>query len=179
MGSAGRGKKLPDVLLQKARETGKEVAKNGCILVTGACMGTPYEAAIGAGEEKGLVVGFSPASNLTEHLNSPICYPQIPEAGILIYTGMGKEGRNLMAIKNCDAVIFAAGSAGTLTEFALAYHMGKVIGLLEGTGGITEKIPEIISNIQKDTGAILTSDDKPKQLVKKIIGILRQMEKLN
>ncbi|MFZ5593982.1 MAG: hypothetical protein ACOY4D_06955 [Pseudomonadota bacterium] len=33
------------------------------------------------------------------------------------------------------------GRSGTLGEFAIAYDEGKLIGVLQGSGGITEKIP--------------------------------------
>lgn len=176
MGSAGRGKKLPETLLEKAKELGREIARSNCLLITGACMGTPQEAAIGASEENGIVLGFSPASNLKEHTEPPISYPLPTKNTILIFTGFGKEGRIVLSSRNCDAVIFIAGSVGTLTEFSLAYHMGKVIGILEGSGGISDKISEIAKSIQKDTGTVLISDPDPKNLVRKIIETLKKRE---
>ncbi len=172
MGSAGRRRKLPKELLGKAREVGREIAENNCILITGACMGIPNEAEKGAIQKKGIIIGFSPASNLKEHIDSPVSYPKPTSQTILIFTGFGKEGRNVLTIRSCDAVIFLAGSIGTLTEFSLAYHMGKIIGVLKGTGGIAEKILDIAKNIQKDTGAVLVFDSNPKKLVKKVINIL-------
>jgi len=174
MGSSGRNKPLPDELLVKAREIGKEIAKTDCVLITGACMGVPQSATIGATEQGGLVFGFSPAANIKEHLAPPLNYPAPAGSAYLIFTGFGKEGRNVLSLRNCDAVIFIAGSAGTLTEFALAYHMGKVIGVLEGTGGIADKIPEIIKDIDKNTDAVLITDKDPKNLIEKIIEALRK-----
>lgn len=174
MGSAGRDKPLPDELLLKAREIGQEIAKMGCVLITGACMGVPQEATIGATEQGGLVFGFSPADNIKEHLEPPISYPAPAENVYLIFTGFGKEGRNVLSLRNCDAVIFIAGSAGTLTEFALAYHMGKIIGILEGTGGIADKISEIVKDIDKNTGAVLLADKDPKNLIEKVVEALRK-----
>jgi len=174
MGSAGRGKKLPEKILQKAREVGREISKNSCIVITGACMGVPHETAIGAEEEKGVILGFSPAATLKEHLEPPISYPAPTKNTILIFTGFGKEGRNVLAIRTCDAVILIAGHSGTLNEFSIAYQLGKVIGLLTETGGITEKLQEIADSIGKDTGALVVSDSKPKQLVRKVIHILQE-----
>ena len=176
MGSAGRDRELPEALLQKAREIGREITGNDCILITGACMGIPHEAVIGAEEHGGLIIGFSPASNLKEHTEPPISYPSPTDNTILIFTGFGKEGRNVLSIRSCDAVIFIAGSIGTLTEFSLAYHMGKVIGVLKNSGGISDKIPEIAESIQKNTGAVLVSDSGPKNLVRKIVKILQEKE---
>lgn len=75
MGSAGRDRKLPEELLGKAREVGREIAHYDCVLITGACMGLPHEAAIGASKEEGLVIGISPAASLKEHIEPPLSYP--------------------------------------------------------------------------------------------------------
>lgn len=169
MGSAGRGIKLSKELLEKAREIGRQIARNGCILITGACMGTPHEAAIGVGEEGGISIGISPSANLKEHTGAPMSYPTPPKNMVHIYTGFGREGRNVVAIRSCDAVIFIAGHSGTLNEFSIAYQLGKAIGVLEGSGGISEKIPELMDFIKKETGAVLVRDSNPKNLVKKVI----------
>lgn len=169
MGTAGRGKQLPEELLNKAREIGREIASNNCILITGACMGVSHEAAIGAGEEGGLSVGISPSANLKEHTEPPMSYPAPPKNMIHIYTGFGREGWNVIAVRSCDAVIFIAGHSGTLNEFSVAYQLGKVIGILEGVGGISERIQEIANLIQKETGAVLVSDSDSENLVKKVI----------
>jgi hypothetical protein len=79
MGSAGRGKMLPKDLLEKAREIGREIARNDCILITGACMGTPHKAVIGAGEEGGISIGISPSTNIKEHTRPPMSYPSPPK----------------------------------------------------------------------------------------------------
>ena len=52
-------------------------------------------------------------------------------------------------------MIFAGGRSGTLGEFAIAYDEGKVIGLLDGTGGITAHLEMIVEKIDKDTSAIV------------------------
>ena len=174
MGSAGRGIKLPRELLEKSREVGREIARNGCILITGACMGTPHEAAVGAGEEGGLTIGFSPAATLKEHIKPPISYPPPPKNSIYIYTGIGKEGRILLSIRNCDGIIIIGGGLGTLIEFSIAYYQGKVIGILEGTNGIAEKIPEIVKTIKKETEAMIIFDSSPKNLVRRIIKLLKK-----
>ena len=103
--------------------------------------GIPHEAAEGAKSQGGIVIGISPATNIKEHINkynSPTeCYD------VIIYTGNGLMGREIESIRNCDVVIFAGGRSGTLGEFAIAYDEGKIIGILEGTGGISQYIREI------------------------------------
>jgi predicted Rossmann-fold nucleotide-binding protein len=67
----------------------------------------------------------------------------------IIYTGSGLMGREIENIRSCDVVIFAGGRSGTLGEFAIAYDEGKVIGVLESTGGITQHLSTIITMVSQ------------------------------
>src|SRR5687768_5447864 len=53
---------------QLAQVLGKTIADEGHILTTGATVGLPYFAALGAKQAGGTSIGFSPASSLREHL---------------------------------------------------------------------------------------------------------------
>jgi uncharacterized protein (TIGR00725 family) len=161
MGSAGGI--IPDEVRSKVRHLGAEIARRGNVLVTGACPGLPHEAVKGAKAEGGFVVGVSPALNLEEHV---IKYHS-PTFGYdaIIYTGSGLMGREIENIRSCDVVIFAGGRSGTLGEFAIAYDEGKVIGILESTGGITQHLSTIIAMVNKDTGAIICTDSDPERLL--------------
>ncbi len=176
MGKAGRGKVLPLELLKLARDTGREVALHGCILVTGACMGTPQEASFGAREVGGQVIAFSPAATIEEHLAPPISYPELPEGVELRLTGQGKEGRIVTAISFCDAVIACSGSVGTSIEILMAYQQGKVIGILKGSGGAADLLPSFIDQLGKKTGAVVIEDNDPRLLMEKIFGELKARE---
>ena len=79
----------------------------------------------------------------------------------LIYTGSGLMGREIENIRSCDVVVFVGGRSGTLGEFAIAYDEGKVIGILENTGGIREHLKTIVSFVRKETKAILVSVPTP------------------
>src|SRR3989344_505004 len=71
--------------VEKAEFMGREIAKAGLVLVTGATTGIPYWAAKGAKEEGGFVVGISPAASEADHIKSyrlPIDYHDL-----LIFTG--------------------------------------------------------------------------------------------
>jgi len=68
-GSAA-GKEVDEKLRISARLIGQQIAEAHCILVTGACPGLPHEAALGADDVGGLVLGFSPAMNLADHINN-------------------------------------------------------------------------------------------------------------
>ena len=170
MGSAGG--KLDDKTRDVVQDLGRNIARRGYVLVTGACPGIPQEAVKGAKKEGGIVIGVSPALNLEEHVKK---YDS-PTRGfdIIVYTGSGLMGREVENIRSCDIVIFAGGRSGTLGEFAIAYDEAKVIGVLEGTGGITEHLKEIIGMMKKDTGAIVTYDSNPEHLLDKLEHIYKQ-----
>jgi uncharacterized protein (TIGR00725 family) len=170
MGSAGGN--MQEQVRQTVRHLGSCIARRGYVLITGACPGLPHEAAQGARQEKGIVVGISPALNLEEHVNkyhSPTrCYDAI------VYTGSGLMGREIENIRTCDVVIFAGGRSGTLGEFAIAYDEGKVIGVLEGSGGITQYLDEIVAMVRKETGARICYDSDPDKLLDKLEQVYRE-----
>jgi len=175
MGKAGRSKDLPKILIKNARIIGKEIAKQGCILITGACMGVSDIVSKSASREGGLVLGYSPSKNLKEHIEPPISYPSPTKNMELIFTGYGKIGRNVLSIIGCDGIIFIGGGIGTLNEFSIAYHEGKVIGILEGVEGVTDKVFGMQKDF-KDSGTIIIKDKNPKRLVKRIIEAIKYRE---
>ena len=116
------------------RDLGRAVAEAGCCLLTGACPGLPHEAVLGAKEAGGHVVGISPAASLREHVD--VHGSPYREYDVLIFTGLGLMGRELINIRSSDIIVVVGGRSGTLGEFAIAYEEGKLIGVLTGTGGI-------------------------------------------
>ena len=146
---------------------GEEIARIGCVTITGACPGLPYESAKGASQSGGLVVGISPALSRSEHIRkyrSPVKYHDL-----LIYTGSGLMGREVVNIRSSDMIVIVGGRSGTLGEFSIAYDEGKLIGILEGTGGITAEIGNIIRIIRKRTGAKIFYDRNPGTLIKNLV----------
>jgi hypothetical protein len=65
------------------------------------------------------------------------------EYNVLVFTGLGLMGRELVNMHSSDIVVLVSGRSGTLGEFAIAYEEGKLIGVLTGTGGITEALPSL------------------------------------
>ena len=167
MGSAGG--KLDPVVCQRLWTLGAAIARRGYVLITGACPGLPHEAVLGAKSVGGFVVGISPALNLQEHITKY----HSPTRGydVIIYTGSGLMGREIENIRSCDVVIFAGGRSGTLGEFAIAYDEGKVIGVLTGTGGITDHLDQIVKMMNKQTEAIVCYQSDPETLVERLEGI--------
>lgn len=169
MGSSGGD--LPEQLRAKAYQVGEAIAERGAILITGGCPGLPYEAVRGAKAKGGLVVGISPGLSIDEHrarYGSPV-----EGFDVLIYTGSGLMGREITNIRSCDMVVIVGGRTGTLGELAIAYDEGRLIGVLTGTGGVTEIVETIIRAGGKETGACVLYDDEPKHLIDRLLEYYR------
>ena len=52
------------------------------------------------------------------------------------------------------------------------YDMGKVIGILTGSGGIADELPSLMKKIAKPTKAKVFFNSSPKQLVDEVINEL-------
>ena len=170
MGSAGG--RLSDTAVGMATEMGRVIAARGCVLVTGACPGLPHFAVKGAKSAGGIVVGISPALNFEEHC---IKYHSPYEGyDMLVYTGSGLMGREIENIRSCDLVVFMGGRSGTLGEFAIAYDEGKVIGILQGTGGISDKMDTIVRLVEKETGAQIVYSREPEDLLDRLIAVYKE-----
>ncbi len=150
----------------KAKELGREIVRQGGILTTGATTGFPFWSATGAKEEGGISIGFSPASTEEEHLQFyklPLDYMDV-----MVYTGFGFSGRNLILTRSADAVFIGCGRIGTINEFTVAYEDGKPIGVLEGDWETDEVLKHIIEASNRKNDKIFFDAD-PKKLVEKVI----------
>jgi uncharacterized protein (TIGR00725 family) len=170
MGSAGG--ELNEETIQKARMIGLFLAQQGCTIITGGCPGYPYEAVHGYSMYEGpLAVGVSPAINRKEHT---VDYGlPTDHFSLMIYTGFGHKGRNVISIRSCDGVIAIGGRTGTLNEITNAYDEGKVLGLLEGSGWAVDKFLESQKDLKKSGGTVLSSPS-PEELVGLMIGELNR-----
>jgi len=169
MGSAGGELKID--VRKRCYDLGKAIGNAGCVLITGACPGLPYDTARGAKAAGGLSIGISPALSRSEHVlryQSPV-----DEFDVIIYTGSGLMGREVDNIHSSDIVIIVGGRSGTLGEFSIAYDEGKLIGILADTDGIADDLPEIVPKIRKKTGARLVYEADPEVLVRRCIEIYR------
>jgi uncharacterized protein (TIGR00725 family) len=165
MGSTGAAA-APEIVT-RFRDLAHAVAEAGCCLLTGACPGLPHEAVLGAKGAHGHVVGISPATSLRQHVE--VDGAPYREYDVLIFTGLGLMGRELINIRSSDIVVVVGGRSGTLGEFAIAYEEGKLIGVLTGTGGITDALAGVVAALRKDTGAEVIYDDLPGRLVKRLL----------
>lgn len=164
-GAAETGHCAPDAL-EHTKELGREVIRQGAVLVTGATTGAPLWGAVGAKEEGGFVIGLSPASSEVEHVKKY----QLPldNHDVIVYTGFGYAGRNLLLTRASDAVIITCGRMGTLNEFTIAFEDKKPIGVLTGTGGMADEIEALLAKAHRGPGKVIFDSD-PKSLIEKIM----------
>ena len=171
-GAAETGHCAPDAL-EKTKALGRVIIESGAVLVTGATTGAPYWGAIGAKDAGGFVIGVSPASSELEHVKKyklPLDYHDI-----MIYTGFGYAGRNLLLTRAADAVIITCGRMGTLNEFTIAFEDDKIIGVLTGTGGLADELEQIIEWAHRGKGHVVFDPD-PKTLVQKVIELVQKQK---
>lgn len=99
-------------IIDACRQLGRRIVERGCCLLTGACQGLPHEVVLAAKQVGGHVVGISPASTLREHVDT--FESPYREYDVLIYTGLGLMGRELVNIHSSDIVVIVSGRSGTL-----------------------------------------------------------------
>ncbi|MFH1469432.1 MAG: hypothetical protein ABIO70_33915 [Pseudomonadota bacterium] len=155
---------------EQAAALGRAIARAGCALINGACPGLPDAAAAAAHAEGGLVIGVSPAFSLEEHVavyTSPVAHYDI-----ILYTGLGLMERDIIDIRSSDLVLFVGGGMGTLNEFTVAYEERKVIGALEGIGGISDRIDEVLALTGRPwRPESMVKDSDPDALVRRALAL--------
>lgn len=151
-----------------ARKVGKEIAKKGHILITGATHGVPFETAKAAKEAGGSNIGFSPAGTEIEHKKKFRLPMDSKIFDHIIYTEAGYAGRNLLMVRSSDATIMIDGRMGTLNEFTAAYEENEIVGVLEGSGGTADLVRRILDAAKKGQRKVIFDSD-PVRLVEKVI----------
>ncbi len=146
-----------------ADRLGAYIAEKNCVLITGATTGLPDRVSRAARAQGCLAIGISPAISDREHVekyNLPL-----DAADVIIYTGFGLKGRNVINIRASDIVIIFGGSIGTLNEFTIAYDEGKIIGVLEGSGGVADHIADIIRFSKTSANSMVFFEVEPERLI--------------
>ena len=83
----------------------------------------------------GLVVGILPEfdrSGANQYLD------------VAIPCGVGYAMRNITTVRAADSVIMIRGSSGTLNEVTLAYSHGRPLQVLQGSGGMADKLEDFL-----------------------------------
>lgn len=165
-----------------AQTVGKELAKQGAIVITGACSGIPHLAARAAKDNGGEVWGFAPAKDYDAYraLEPDGKHTEQGLYDKLLYIPSDFEFinqhetcckyRNVTSTATSDAGIIISGKWGTLNEFTNLVDFQKVIGVLVGTGGTAGEIPNLWEKIKK-TGnqAKVIFNADPIKLVERVI----------
>ena len=164
MGSAAEIESaLRPELEAKMAQLANALAAHDVVLFTGATTGVIHEVGKAARQAGVLHVGISPASSQPEHVS----HFQLPTdaCDVLVFTGFGLKGRNVVLVRSCDIVLFVSGSMGSLNEFTIAHDEGKVIGCLRGTGGVADEADYLLQRFSKQTAAPVFENEVPKVLL--------------
>ena len=149
----------------KGLELGREIARHKAVLVTGATTGFPLWATVGFKEVGGFSVGFSPANTEKEHIehyNLPI-----ENMDVIVYTGFGFPGRDLLFSRSADDMLFGCGRIGTIHEFTIAFEDKKPIGVLEAGWETDKVIKDILANGHRPNDHIIFDTD-PRAILDRI-----------
>jgi len=181
-GSQGTDKNI-SLFERAAVKIGKKLAKQGCIVITGACTGLPYIAAEGAVKSGGEAWGFAAASSrkvldkTTPRCNNDIYSKLVYVPNNLKYLkdiSVARKFRNVTSAAYSDAGIIISGLWGTMSEFTHMYDFGKVIGVLKGSGGVADELPGLLKRLKKPSKAVVIFEKSPEKLVQKVLGELKK-----
>ena len=174
MGSAGEAasEESGRALREKAEALGRAIAARGCVTLTGGTTGLPHAAGAAAHAAGGLHVGVSPASDAREHVGRY----GLPLEGtdVLVYTGFGLKGRNVVLVRSCDVVLVFRGGMGTLNELTIAHDEGRVVGCLTGTGGVADEAERLLNVLPKRSSAAVIFDADPERLLGRCLETLNK-----
>lgn len=162
---------------EKAKELGREIARAGAIITSGATTGFPMYAAMGAKDECGFSIGFSPAATEREHVETyklPLDYMDV-----ICYTGFGYSGRDLVFVRSSDAMVIGPGRVGTYNEFAVSFEDRRPMGILEGSWETSHILKEIIESAHRPSERVFFESD-PKALVERLVEMVaKEREEYN
>jgi len=118
-----------------AEEIGRQLARQGAVVVCGGLGGVMEAACRGAKHGGGTTVGILPTDDRAD---------ANPWVDVVVATGLG-EARNALVVRTADVLIAVDGEFGTLSEIALALRTGtRVVGVatweLAGPGLVSDPI---------------------------------------
>ena len=140
-----------------AYETGREIAKNDCVLITGGLGGVMRASCHGAHDAGGLTVGIIPQGEHT--FANEFCDVVIP-------SGMGLT-RDFLNALSADGVIIIGGGSGTLSEVCAAYMHRRPMVAIRNTGGTAEQYADSFLDHRENVKII--GVDSPKEAVELIL----------
>lgn len=159
------------LVVEKAERLAHAIAGRDVVLFTGATTGLVYVVGKTAREAGCFHVGISPGTNEREHVD--LYKLPMDACDVIVYTGFGLKGRNVVLVRSCDVVLFVAGAMGSLNEFTIAHDEGKVIGCLTGTGGVADEVDYLLQKFGKRATARVFQNEDPEKLLGDCIAGLR------
>lgn len=131
----GAGGAISDDLDRLAADVGARAMEAGLRIVTGGLGGVMTAVSRGArlspSWAEGRILGFLPS------YDRRTANPFVDVA--LLPTGL-QIGRNVLVVAAADVVIAVGGGAGTLSELAIAWQLGKPIVALAGVPGWSDRL---------------------------------------
>lgn len=180
VGIFGSSENETESMRVRAQALGKILAPKDIILITGACSGLPYQVVSVAHQtnKKIEIWGYSPEYDYKGQVKGT------PEDDNTIYSRLfyiprdypltdimaRRKYRNISSTFACDVGIIVSGRWGTMNEFTNLHDMGKVIGVLTGTGGISDELQDLNNRIKKKSNAMIFYKSDPQKLVDMVLG---------
>lgn len=146
---------VKEVNKEDAFALGALIAERGHYLITGLAKGVTEFASKGARSKGGMVIGISP-HNSGDEISADICYNN---TDIVINTGLGDRGRNVISVRTCDGMIVINGSMGVLNEITNGVGENKPIVVLRGSGGVADVIETVMQGLKPDYKYFRMVDD--------------------
>jgi len=184
IGVYGSGVAENQQAIQAARELGYALAQRNVIVITGGGSGMPYLVAQAAKQQGAEIWGFTPERNALGQQQS---YPSdditlydklffIPPAYDCAFflneqlsdsldRSTRLKYRNFLSTTHADAGIIVAGGWGTMNEFTNLLYDGKPVGILLGTGGLADELPEWYPRLRKKSESTVRFHRVPTDLV--------------
>ncbi|MBC8465179.1 MAG: LOG family protein [Parcubacteria group bacterium] len=157
---------------ERARELGSALASSGAVILTGATTGFPLLAAQAAKEAGGTVIGFSPAGSEKEHRE--VYHLPTEYHDVVVYTGFGYAGSELLLARSADAVCVGCGRIGAIHEFTVAFSEGKPVGVLEGPWKTDDMVKELIVHSGRATEHVVF-EEHPAKLTSALLKTIARM----
>jgi uncharacterized protein (TIGR00725 family) len=157
------------LVVEKAERLAQAIAGREVVLLTGATTGLVYVVGKTARDAGCFHIGISPGTNAREHVE--LYKLPLDACDVIVHTGFGLKGRNVVLVRSCDVVLFVAGAMGSLNEFTIAHDEGKIIGCLTGTGGVADEVDNLLQKFGKQiTGARVFQNEDPEKLLDDCFG---------
>ena len=148
-----------------------KLAENNINISTGAAIGIPHLIGKKAKNKGSKLIGFSPSADMLTHSKIED-NASADDFDLINFYKEGFTARSLDFVKTADAIIMIAGRMGTLSEFTIAFEEGVPIYILQGYGGISDKIDLVIDFARKDGPRKPFITQNPEELITKLISDL-------